>query len=44
MCEGKELENVYDFVYLGSVFTADGTQENDIRRESNSETRYRLPP
>jgi len=30
-CEGKALENVFKFVYLGSVFAADGRQEYDIR-------------
>ena len=30
-CEGKELENVFKFKYLGSVFAADGLQEYDIR-------------
>ena len=29
VCEGDELENVYDFVYLGSVFTADGVSSHD---------------
>ena len=31
LCEGKELENVFKFGYLGNVFAADGLQEYDIR-------------
>ena len=30
-CEGKALENVFKFCYLGSVFSADGLQDYDIR-------------
>ena len=32
MCEGEELTNVYNFLYLGSVFAADGRQDDDINR------------
>ena len=32
LCEGKALKNSYKFKYLGSMFTADGTDEVDIRR------------
>ena len=31
-CEGEKLENVYNFLYLGSDFAADGNQEDDIKR------------
>ena len=31
LCEGKELDNVFKFGYLGNVFAADGLQEYDIR-------------
>ena len=31
-CEGKSLENIFLFKYLGSVFAADGSQEHDISR------------
>ena len=30
-CEGKELDNVYKFKYLGSLFTADGDEDQDIQ-------------
>ena len=30
-CEGEELENVFKFKYLGSVFAADGQQQYDIK-------------
>ena len=30
-CEVNPLENVFKFVYLGSVFAADGIQDYDIR-------------
>ena len=32
LCEGKALKNSYKFKYLGSMFTADGNDEVDIRR------------
>ena len=31
-CEGKALKNVLFFKHLGSIFTADGTQEKDLDR------------
>ena len=31
-CEGSKLENVYQFKYLGSTFTADGETEQDVKR------------
>ena len=31
LCEGKELDNVFEFGYLVNVFAADGLQEYDIR-------------
>ena len=31
-CEGKALENIFLFKYLGSVFAADGSQEHDVDR------------
>ena len=31
LCENQDLENVFKFSYLGSVFAADGLQEYDIR-------------
>ena len=30
-CEGEDLENVFKFKYLGSVFAADGQQQYDIK-------------
>ena len=30
-CEGKALDNVFKFGYLGNIFAADGLQEYDIR-------------
>ena len=32
MCEGIKLMNTYKFKYLGSIFTADGNEESDIKR------------
>ena len=31
-CAGNELENVFFFSYLGSLFSADGNQQHDIKR------------
>ena len=31
-CDGIELENVYTFKYLGSIFSADGNETNDVKR------------
>ena len=31
-CEGKKLENVYTFKYLGSKFVADGDETQDVQR------------
>ena len=31
-CQGKPLENVYSFRYLGSMFTANGQEDKDIKR------------
>ena len=31
-CEGRELKNVARFRYLGSIFSADGSQDFDLRR------------
>ena len=31
-CEGEELTNVFDFIYLGSVLAVDGNQDDDIKR------------
>ena len=31
-CEGEELDNVYLFKYLGSIFAADGSHEHDVNR------------
>ena len=31
-CEDEELKNVANFKYLGSIFTADGTQTHDVKR------------
>mgnify|MGYP003326603192 CR=1 FL=1 len=31
-CEGKRLENVYIFKYLGSQFAADGDEVHDVKR------------
>ena len=31
-CEGKSLENVFRFKYLGTVFAADGLQSHDIKQ------------
>ena len=33
-CEGDQLENVFLFKYLGSIFAADGDQKHDIRRRT----------
>ena len=30
-CEDKEIDNVFKFKYLGSIFAADGLQEYDIQ-------------
>ena len=32
LCEGAELRNVYNFKYLGSIFSADGSNEVDVKR------------
>ena len=32
MCNGKSLVNIYLFKYLGSIFAADGSQEQDVLR------------
>ena len=32
LCEGVALANVYNFKYLGSIFSADGNEENDVKR------------
>ena len=32
LCEGEALVNCYKFKYLGSIFTADGRDDIDIRR------------
>ena len=31
-CEGAALKNTYAFKYLGSIFTADGSEERDVKR------------
>ena len=31
-CKGKRLKNSYQFKYLGSMFTADGSEDFDLRR------------
>ena len=31
-CEGKKLENVFSFKYLGSLFTADGDHKRDVEK------------
>ena len=31
-CDGKKLENVFLFKYLGSTFTADGSHERDVEK------------
>ena len=31
-CCGKALENVFVFKYLGTLFTADGRQQHDIKK------------
>ena len=31
VCEGEEIENVWTFKYLGSIFRADGDQTTDIK-------------
>ena len=33
LCEGKEIENVFRFSYLGSTFTADDDQHKDIQEK-----------
>lgn len=33
-CQGKPLENVFSFHYLGSMFTADGQENKDIQRRT----------
>ena len=30
-CDGKDLENVFRFKYLGTIFTADAKQQHDIK-------------
>ena len=41
MCNGNALENIYFFRYLGSIFAADGSQEQDVlRRCSMVKTRF----
>ena len=34
-CEGKQLDNVFKFGYLGTLFAADGDQRHDIERRLN---------
>ena len=31
-CEGKSLDNVFMFKYLGSLFTADGDHDRDVEK------------
>ena len=31
-CEGADLKNVFNFKYLGSIFSADGSHEADVKR------------
>ena len=31
-CEGRQLKNVFKFKYLGSIFSADGSHEHDVKR------------
>ena len=31
-CEGANLENVFQFKYLGSLFTADGDHKHDVEK------------
>ena len=31
-CEGQELANVFNFKYLGSIFSADGNHTHDVKR------------
>ena len=31
-CDGNELENVFSFKYLGSLFTADGDHSRDVEK------------
>ena len=35
LCEGKQLDNVFKFGYLGTLFPADGDQTYDIERRLN---------
>ena len=30
-CEGEELKNAFNFKYLGSIFSADGTHVHDVK-------------
>lgn len=39
LCEGAALKNVYQFKYLGSIFTADGSEECDVKRRIAIATR-----
>ena len=32
LCDGTALKNVYMFKYLGSIFSADGSEEDDVKR------------
>ena len=32
LCEGVPLKNCFKFKYLGSMFSADGSEETDTRR------------
>ena len=32
LCEGDALKSTYSFKYLGSIFTADGNEECDVKR------------
>ena len=32
LCEGAALKNTYKFKYLGSIFSADGSNEHDVKR------------
>ena len=41
-CCGEALDNVYRFKYLGSIFTADGSHEFDVRRREGMAMTPRL--
>ena len=36
LCEGEQLKNCFQFKYLGSMFTADGSEDFDLRRRIGS--------